>query len=131
MVIREKDDKINLLLNSNDDVPELKAMIKKFNQSLVAVDAKQMSLDQNEKVQQIQERIKSDAIKEHTTHRIFDKKADVTTEIPHDSTIFTKAGVAVTRPESALTKNEDLSNVMSPKSSNPICPKCGNDRRVN
>jgi hypothetical protein len=40
MVIREKDDKINLLLNSNDDVPELKAMIKKFNQSLVAVDAK-------------------------------------------------------------------------------------------
>jgi len=73
MVIREKDDEINLLLNStNDDVPELKAMIKKFNQSLVAVDPKQMSLDQNEKVQQIQERIKSDAIKEHTTHRIFD-----------------------------------------------------------
>ena len=31
LVIREKDDKINLLRNSNEDVPELKAMIKKFN----------------------------------------------------------------------------------------------------
>ena len=93
------------------------------------MDAKQLSLDQNEKVQQIQERIKSDAIKEHTTYRIFDKTADVTSEIPHNSTIFTKAG-AISRPESALTKNEDLSNVMSPKSSK-LCPKCGNDRGVN
>ena len=53
IVTRDKQDKIDALLNSRDDIPELRSMIKDFSRKMEQIDPKTLSMEEGEKVNAI------------------------------------------------------------------------------
>ena len=88
-VLREKQDRIDVLLNSGEQIDELRQMIKDFNRRLEAEDTKKekperkMSMEQNEQINKIQALIKSEGVQEHT-HAKFSSGSQEAKEQAHN-----------------------------------------------
>ena len=62
IVTRDKQDKIDALLNSRDDIPELRSMIRDFSRKMEQIDPKTLSMEEGEKVNAIKQMIASESI---------------------------------------------------------------------